>query len=86
MIDLHAHVLPAVDDGPVDITGSLAITRVAVAAGTSAIAVTPHVNWDYQPTAATIARTVAETQRAIDAAGLALRLHTGAEVAVTKGD
>lgn len=48
MIDLHSHILPGIDDGPVDLEGSLAFARSAVAAGITTIAATPHVNSRFQ--------------------------------------
>lgn len=41
--DLHCHLLPAVDDGPDTMAESLAYAAEAVAAGTSTIVATPHV-------------------------------------------
>ena len=43
MIDLHAHILPGVDDGPPTTEAALEMARTAVAAGTRAIATTSHV-------------------------------------------
>ncbi|HEX5621013.1 MAG TPA: CpsB/CapC family capsule biosynthesis tyrosine phosphatase [Solirubrobacteraceae bacterium] len=43
MIDLHAHILPAIDDGPPTTEAALAMARTATAAGTRAIATTSHV-------------------------------------------
>ena len=42
MYDLHAHILPAVDDGPSKIEDSIEIARIAAANGTRAILATPH--------------------------------------------
>ena len=44
MIDLHAHVLPGVDDGARDLEESLAMLRAAAADGTRVIACTPHAH------------------------------------------
>src|SRR5918992_5111121 len=44
MIDLHAHILPGLDDGPESLEAALAMARVATAAGTRAMATTSHVN------------------------------------------
>jgi protein-tyrosine phosphatase len=41
--DLHCHLLPAVDDGPDTMAESLAYAAAAVAAGTTTIVATPHV-------------------------------------------
>ena len=42
MYDLHAHILPGVDDGPADIEDSIEIARIAASNGTRAILATPH--------------------------------------------
>jgi protein-tyrosine phosphatase len=47
VIDLHAHVLPGVDDGPASIDDSLALLRVAARDGTSVVAATPHLRRDF---------------------------------------
>lgn len=47
MIDLHAHVLPGIDDGPPDMQGTLALLRAAALAGTRVIAATPHLRRDF---------------------------------------
>ncbi len=47
MIDLHAHVLPGLDDGPRDLEGTLALLHAAAAGGTKVIAATPHLRADH---------------------------------------
>lgn len=47
MIDLHAHVLPGLDDGPRDMDGAQALLRAAEADGTRIIAATPHLRADF---------------------------------------
>ena len=42
MIDIHSHVLPAVDDGAVDVEMGLAMLDLACRDGTDAIILTPH--------------------------------------------
>ena len=42
MLDLHCHILPAVDDGAVDLDASVAMARVLVGAGYTAVAPSPH--------------------------------------------
>jgi protein-tyrosine phosphatase len=44
VIDLHSHILPGIDDGPGSLEGSLDLARAAVAAGTTTIAATPHID------------------------------------------
>lgn len=42
MIDLHSHILPELDDGSQSLQESLAMARMAVASGVTAMAATPH--------------------------------------------
>ena len=42
LIDLHAHILPGLDDGAPDLEPSVAMARMALAAGTRIMACTPH--------------------------------------------
>ncbi len=43
MIDLHTHILPAIDDGASDFDMALAMLKMAVAHQTTTVVVTPHV-------------------------------------------
>ncbi|MGB4047187.1 MAG: CpsB/CapC family capsule biosynthesis tyrosine phosphatase [Kiritimatiellia bacterium] len=43
MIDLHAHVLPGLDDGAADEAAALALCRLAVADGIGTLVATPHL-------------------------------------------
>ena len=84
MIDLHSHVLPGIDDGPAEAEGSLALARLAADAGTTQLAATPHVTWEIPTSAATVAAGVRALQAELDAAGIALRLRTGGELAISR--
>ena len=44
MIDLHAHILPGVDDGARDIQDSLEMAVMAADSGVSIMVATPHSN------------------------------------------
>lgn len=44
MIDIHAHILPTVDDGSYSVEESLRMIKMAEASGVSAIVATPHCN------------------------------------------
>jgi len=45
MIDLHCHLLPGVDDGPRDLSGSLALARELGEIGFTHVCATPHLPW-----------------------------------------
>jgi protein-tyrosine phosphatase len=47
VIDLHAHVLPGIDDGPDDEEDALALVEEAAAQGIRVIAATPHLRHDF---------------------------------------
>jgi protein-tyrosine phosphatase len=80
VIDLHCHLLPGIDDGPPDLAASIAMARAAVDGGVEAIVATPHVSAGYPNDPGTLAQRCADVQRALDEAGVALRVHTGAEI------
>jgi protein-tyrosine phosphatase len=81
MIDLHAHILPGLDDGPPTVEAALEMARVAVAAGTKAIATTSHVGYHYTLGPADIARARAALTERLAAAGIELELLAGGEIA-----
>jgi protein-tyrosine phosphatase len=85
VIDLHCHVIPGVDDGPATIKDSLALCRAAVAAGTTRIIATPHVNWDYPAVDAnTVHGGIAALNAALREASIELAVDAGAEIAVSR--
>jgi len=84
MIDLHAHVLPGIDDGPATLESSVELARAALADGVTAMAATPHVRDDYPTDAATMMRLVRELRAALAAESLPLELLTGGEVALER--
>jgi hypothetical protein len=47
MIDLHTHILPALDDGPATLAESIGMARTAAAEGITTVVATPHVRDDY---------------------------------------
>lgn len=81
MIDLHAHFLPGVDDGPETFEQALAMCRLAAADGCTRVVATPHRRRDLWPDRrrAELARLAAELDAA---AGAALSVELGAEVRV----
>lgn len=42
VVDIHCHILPGLDDGSPDMATSIAMARLEVAAGITAVACTPH--------------------------------------------
>jgi protein-tyrosine phosphatase len=82
MIDLHAHVLPGIDDGPATIEGSLEMLRDAAADGITAIACTPHVRDDYPTSASSMEAALAVVRAA--AGDIPIEVLSGGELALDR--
>src|SRR5262245_42062706 len=83
-VDVHGHVLPAVDDGPQSIDDTLALCRALVRDGITDVIVTPHQLGRYEGRnlPADIRRRTAEVRMILDARRIPLRLACGGEVRV----
>jgi protein-tyrosine phosphatase len=77
-VDLHCHLLPAVDDGAKTLAESLAMARVLADVGFTAVAPSPHA-WIDSPGPETTTERRQELQAALDREGIALSLHPNAE-------
>ena len=80
MIDLHAHILPGLDDGARSIEESRELARRAAQDGVEAIAATPHVRSDYPTSADQMERGVAELRRDFAKQGIEVSLLHGGEI------
>ena len=77
LIDLHCHLLPGVDDGPLDLQDSVAMGRHAVTEGIEAICATPHIRHDHDVRIGEIAGRVATLEEELGRRGILLRVLTG---------
>lgn len=82
LVDLHAHVLPGVDDGPADVAAAVELCRAMVAEGVGTVVATSHVSPEYPNRPATLAAAREELQAALQAAGVPLTVLPGAEIAL----
>jgi protein-tyrosine phosphatase len=84
LIDLHCHLLPGLDDGPSSIGEAVALAEAAVAGGTTVMVATPHIDsvWRVRPDQ--ISARAAALRDALSAAGVALEVLTGAEIAISR--
>jgi protein-tyrosine phosphatase len=81
MIDLHCHVLPAIDDGCESLEQSLEFCRVAFQDGISTLVATPHQKpGQYDNTPEAIRQKVLELRVALREAGIEVEIVEGAEV------
>lgn len=75
MIDLHCHILPAIDDGATSVEVSLAMARIAANDGIETLACTPHIYPGmYENNAQGIRAATDVLQLAITEAGIPLAL------------
>jgi protein-tyrosine phosphatase len=77
VVDLHAHVLHGLDDGPASLEQSLAMLRMAASAGTEEIVATPHFSRKHPWRPALVQRRWEELQHL---AGDAICVRKGCEV------
>ncbi len=81
VIDLHCHMLPAIDDGAPDLESALAMARIAAADGITLTACTPHIYPGlYENDSARIRQAVEGFRQSLDEAGIPLKVTVGADI------
>jgi len=83
MIDLHAHILPGLDDGARDLDEAMAMARQAAAEGITGVFATPHVTDPAVSHREIILAALEELGARLAAEGVPVRLYPGAEVFLT---
>jgi protein-tyrosine phosphatase len=83
-IDLHAHVLPGLDDGPRRLEEAVALVRAAGTRGTRTLVATSHVNRRWGVTADRLAHAFDALRRALERAGVEVELLPGAEISIDR--
>jgi protein-tyrosine phosphatase len=84
VIDLHAHILPALDDGPPTLDASADMAAAAVAAGTRVLAATSHVNRGFGLLPEDLAPARELVAERLRADGIPLEVVQGGEVSVSR--
>jgi protein-tyrosine phosphatase len=81
VIDLHCHILPALDDGPSSVEEALAMCRIAVQDGIRTIVATPHMmNGMFPVHREDVIEGVGGMSRALGEASIPLQILPGADV------
>jgi protein-tyrosine phosphatase len=80
MLDLHCHILPAVDDGPRTLDEALAVARFCVGDGITHITATPHCHRHLHLLRDAILPHVAAFNQALRAEGIGLAVLPGSEI------
>ena len=80
-VDVHCHILPALDDGALDLADSLAMARQAAADGIAVVCATPHIRDDHDVRIEELPARIAFLNGEIDEAGIPVEVAAGGEVA-----
>lgn len=83
MIDIHAHILPGLDDGAGGWEDSLAMAELAVKSGVTVVAATPHCGLSDRDTngrVEVVEDLLAEFRARLERAGIALTVYGGMEI------
>lgn len=83
MIDLHCHILPALDDGARDFEDSVAMARVGAADGIEAVCATPHIRHDHDVRIEELGSRLEVLNERLREEGIELEILPGGEVAET---
>jgi protein-tyrosine phosphatase len=81
VIDLHAHILPGVDDGARSLEEARDLARMALTDGVTTIAATPHVRADFPTTAEEMELAVDELRYDFVVQGIDVEVAHGGEIA-----
>lgn len=83
MLDMHAHILPGVDDGPKTIEESMELLELAEAEGISHILMTPHAySPHYHVTKTQVLDGLASLRDEAQKKGLKIQLYSGQEIRI----
>lgn len=83
MIDIHCHILPAVDDGPSEMAESVKMVEIAAADGIKTIVASPHFVYGERPHREDIGRAIVHLRERLKDGGVRMDLVEGADVRLT---
>ncbi len=83
MVDLHCHILPAIDDGAASLDEALAMARFCVRDGITYVVATPHCHRHCRLLRADIMPRVTRLNEELARAGVPLAVLPGSEVQIT---
>jgi protein-tyrosine phosphatase len=81
VIDLHCHILPALDDGAVDLEDSVAMARQGESDGIDVVCATPHIRADHDVPIDELEDRVGAVNDELERQAVGVRVALGGEVA-----
>jgi len=83
VVDIHCHILPRLDDGAPDMATSVAMARLAVAAGITTVIGTPHwIEDEHETDPARVRQTVRDLQAELNSRAIPLTVLPGNEALI----
>jgi protein-tyrosine phosphatase len=83
VVDIHCHILPGLDDGSPDMATSVAMARLATAAGISTVIGTPHwIEDEHETDPAVVRQTVRDLQAELNSRAIPLTVLPGNEALI----
>ena len=82
MVDLHAHILPGLDDGSHSLSESIEALKLHASQGCTTVVCTPHISPAYPNSESIIKQTYNKLRKAVSEVTLEVTLHYGAEYAI----
>jgi len=80
VVDIHCHILPGLDDGSPDVATSMAMARLAVAAGITTMIGTPHwIEDEHETDPAVVRQTARDLQGELNSRAIPLTILPGNE-------
>ena len=84
MIDIHAHILPLVDDGSASLEQSLQMLKGCAEQGVTDVILTPHCRAHYNESADSLRKSFGEFAKVVSENGINVNLYLGQEVFINK--
>jgi protein-tyrosine phosphatase len=81
LIDVHCHILPALDDGALDLDDAVGMARQAETDGIVTVCATPHIRHDHDVVIAELPERAAALNSQLRRRGVGVLVTTGGEVA-----
>lgn len=84
MVDIHAHILPMIDDGSASFNDSLSLVKTAAEMGVTDIVCTPHYRGEYNKSPSEVKTVFEKFNENVKAENVPVRLYPGQEIFIDR--